>query len=91
MLNVMAALPNVGGALYSTPQSLAYMTAPSHCWRRRAVETLYSNIGLSAALRESGGSVCWDVQPRNDIIGVRDDERSQSHSVMPHAQHRINH
>jgi len=28
MPNVMAALPNIGGALYSTPQSLA----DAHCW-----------------------------------------------------------
>jgi len=28
MPNVMAALSNIGGALYSTPQSLA----DAHCW-----------------------------------------------------------
>jgi len=28
MPNVMAALPNIGGVLYSTPQSLA----DAHCW-----------------------------------------------------------
>ena len=27
-VNVMAALPNIGGALCSTPQSLAH----AHCW-----------------------------------------------------------
>jgi len=35
MLNVMAALPNIGGALCSTPQSLA----DAHYWRRRRINT----------------------------------------------------
>jgi len=31
MPSVMAALPNIGGALYSTPQTLA----DAHCWRHK--------------------------------------------------------
>ena len=42
MPNVMVALPNIGGALYSTPQSLAdahYLTAVQQCCQdAKAVE-----------------------------------------------------
>jgi len=34
MPNVMATLPNIGGALFSTPQSLA----DARCWSWRAVQ-----------------------------------------------------
>jgi len=41
MANVMVALPNIGGALCSTPQSLAdahYLTAVQRCQDAKAVE-----------------------------------------------------
>jgi len=37
MPNVMVALPNVGGALYSTPQSLADAHYYIHCWCKKAL------------------------------------------------------
>ena len=40
MTNVMAALPNIGGAVCSTPQSLA----DAHCWST----VQYVNVNVNA-------------------------------------------